>query len=261
MPHKEDNIFAGSNVSRLALHAMSEIALAQKTQQTKNDSNNCLYEIISWACDSSQTIQPNEMRKILLKQLPADLIVDSLIPEAAYWLGNQWVKDEMHFVGVTKASAKLQQLVWAFTDHLDHRLLHTAPNICSILVVVPQFCHHTLGSVVLHHQLTREGIAAHLAMGLAPEELGQKVATYDFDSIFLSVSTREHLELTRKLLVFLKNIVASRTPIILGGRLARNMSQADDCGGADMVCDNYQEALNFVQRSRKPNRVWPERRA
>lgn len=120
--------------------------------------------------------------------IPADVIIDTLIPEAARRLGAEWVNDRLSFVEVTIGSARLQSA-------LRHSTLMPAHDVAfegHAIVLTPEEETHTLGALTLAAQLRRCRMSVEIHLGPSRTEL-KSIGRLPADFIAVSCTTDHSL--------------------------------------------------------------------
>ena len=123
----------------------------------------------------------------LAKGVRAEDIADHYIPAIAHEMGYQWCVDRMSFASVTIGVSRLQGMLRDLGPHWtgDRMMDPTAP---SVLLVVPENVHHTLGAIVLSGQLRRRGISVKLMLGEPPEAVAVQLRRCRYAAVFISAS-------------------------------------------------------------------------
>lgn len=176
--------------------------------------------------------------------IPAEEIMDFYIPEAARRLGEDWCSDAMGFAEVTIGSAHLQRALRGLMARAgDPGLARRAQN--SVLVVVMENHYHTLGAMVVAHQLRRLGASVRLLLGEADRRVLQTVASGHFDAIFLSIAMVERLSALRDLVEKIRQTLPAPVPIVVGGAVGNLGTDVGEVTGADYTATNANEALRL----------------
>ncbi len=188
---------------------------------------------------------------ILHSGSPPEEAIDFYIPEAARRLGEGWCSDSLGFAEVTIATARLQHAVRELSH--DPRSKGTKSSGQSILVVVPEDEHHTLGSLVMTEQLRRVGFSVRLSLGEPNRRILQAVASKQYDAIFLSISASERLAQLRDLVEKSRDLLPEDVPIVVGGALGETDTEIQRITGADFGCKEVYEAIQKCGLTISPN--------
>jgi methylmalonyl-CoA mutase cobalamin-binding subunit len=171
---------------------------------------------------------------------------DIYVPAAARLLGTEWSGDRMGFSEVTIATARLQALVRAIGTRWGGDVAHV-PGRRSILMIVPDQHHHTLGAVVATGQLRRLGLSVCLRLGPSRAELIKLLLTRTFDAVMVSVGHSDRLEASRKVVESVRGFAPAGMPVIAGGAVETSHVELKAQTGVDLVTCDIGEALAFCR--------------
>ena len=183
-----------------------------------------------------------EMRRM---RISAAALADIYIPVAARKMGDDWLEDDLSWMEVTIAVARLQSLLreigaaWAADRAGD-------AGSGSVLLIIPSSEQHTLGPMVAMGQMRRYGISVCLRIAPSPQELRSLVTERAFDGVMISVAGEEKLDTVRKLVSFIKSIGATPLPVIIGGAIMTRMDDAASGSGADLSTNDIGVALEAL---------------
>ncbi|WP_245541106.1 cobalamin-dependent protein [Yoonia vestfoldensis] len=175
-----------------------------------------------------------------------DDLADFYIPELARELGEDWCTDMLSFASVTIGVSRLQAMLrdlgpeWAGDQSAN-------PAAPSILLIVGQDVHHTLGAMVLSGQLRRKGLSVRLMLGADLKDLAQKLSNTSYDAVFISSSSGESLESLRRIVYVIRTASKTTTPIVIGGTILEVETYYDVTAltGADYATIVPSEALEL----------------
>ncbi|MBQ1203912.1 MAG: cobalamin B12-binding domain-containing protein [Loktanella sp.] len=190
-----------------------------------------------------------------------DDIADFYIPQLARDLGEDWCRDNMSFALVTIAVSRLQAMLrdlgpeWAGDQSSN-------PSAPSIMLVVGQDVHHTLGAMVLSGQLRRKGLSVRLMLGVAPREIAEKLAKSCYDAVFISSSMGETLESLRRIVNVIRTSSKKSVPVVIGGTVLEVESKYNVTAltGADYATNIPSEALELCGLTTKYLSIAPQQR-
>jgi methylmalonyl-CoA mutase cobalamin-binding subunit len=183
-----------------------------------------------------------EMRR---SRVSAAALADIYIPIAARKMGEDWLDDELSWMEVTIAVARLQSLLreigsaWAADRAGD-------AGSGSVLLIIPNSEQHTLGPLVAMSQMRRFGISVCLRIAPSHEELRSLVAERAFDGVMVSVAGEEKLDTVRKLVSFIKSIGIAHLPVIIGGAIMTKVNDPASITGADLSTNDIGVALEAL---------------
>jgi methanogenic corrinoid protein MtbC1 len=204
---------------------------------------------------------PAILRHALHHGIARDDIADFYIPELARELGHDWCTDQMSFAQVTIGASRLQGMLrdlgpeWA-GDQL------ASPSAPSILLVVGQDVHHTLGAMVLSGQLRRRGLSVRLMLGVPLREMAENVSKSAYDAVFISSSLGETLESLRRIVNVIRSSTKKSVPIVIGGTVleAETKYNVTALTGADYATSVPSEALELCGLKIKYLTIAPQQR-
>lgn len=181
-------------------------------------------------------------------RIPAEMVVDQLIPAAARELGLWWETDRAGFSQVTIGSARLQAMLREHArSFVMAPLLAPHPGVRamppSILMVVPEHEQHMMGAIVASSQLTRAGYDTVLSLCEPHGRLRARLRTEGFTAVCLSLSRRETLETARNLVETIRMACARPVKVMIGGAAVSGWDHVGVETGADTVTNDLQKAL------------------
>ncbi|WP_439155340.1 cobalamin B12-binding domain-containing protein [Yoonia sp.] len=186
------------------------------------------------------------MHDVLANGVRREDMADFYIPELARQLGEQWCSDELGFVGVTIGVSRLQAMLRDLGPEWsgDQSARADAP---SILLIVPQDAHHTLGAMVLAGQLRRKGYSVRLMLGLRREEVATRMKLTKFQAVFVSASQSEKLETLRRIVDVVKTATLQPPLVVIGGSILEVETEKNlkTLTGADHATKRPDEALRL----------------
>ncbi|MBC2836619.1 cobalamin B12-binding domain-containing protein [Paragemmobacter straminiformis] len=185
-----------------------------------------------------ETLRP-ELRRARVS--PA-VLADHYIPEVARRLGREWSADCVSFAQVTMGTARLQSILREIGQgwFADAGGQSDGPTL---LLVLPQGEHHTLGAMVLAGRLRRNGVSVALRIGETAQEVAAFIQGRHFDGALISVASYDRLETCRKLVKTLKDATKGALRIALGGAVLDEGGETVICAGVDVVTNDIETAL------------------
>ncbi len=173
--------------------------------------------------------------------------LEIIIPGVAELLGQDWLEDRLSFAQVTLATARLQQAARASAAR-QRKEFFAAEARPSALIIVPSSCDHTLGAVTMAALLLERGINAITMIRANQADALQRVATHDFDAVFLSWSYPETLENAQNWIVKMRDLVEGPTRFGVGGSIFNH--QPDHVvAGADLYGNEIEDAAQLCRTS------------
>lgn len=198
------------------------------------------------ALDPDPATCQTAVAQVIANGTAPDRIADVYVPAIARDLGEKWCVDELSFANVTIGSSRLQAMLrilgpnWS-GDSAEHR---GAPGV---LLVVPHEVYHTLGAIVLSGQLRRKGVSVKLLLGGRPRDVAERVASTNYDAVFVSSSIGETLESLRQIVDAVKASTKTAPPIVIGGTIldVETVENVTALTGADFATKIPNEALRL----------------
>lgn len=170
------------------------------------------------------------------------VVADQYIPEVARRLGRDWATDCATFASVTMGTARLQAILREIGQDWSADAAGSVEGP-TLLVILPEGEHHTLGAMVLAARLRRSGVSVSLRIGESAPVLAAFVRDRSFDAALISVACHERLETCAKLVKTLKDATQGRLKIALGGAVLETGEYSGAGTGADVVTNDIEAAL------------------
>lgn len=183
------------------------------------------------------------------------MIADLYIPEVARRLGKAWEDDTLTFADVTIGTVRLQSILrdigadWA----ADARKMGTLGG--SVLLLLTEKEHHTLGPLVLTGQLRRRGISVCLQLETADGVWKAMLRNRHFDGAIISVGWEGKMAAASSLVRSVKDSTKGRLPVAVGGAALTRFDDIIECEGADIVTNDLDKALNIFGLSTNATRA------
>ncbi len=222
-------------LSDLASKALSEVAARAEVRLQHASNTPLVNRILNAAMARSDETLSAACETMMEQGVPAEVIVDDVVPRAARAMGEEWVRDISSFVSVTLGSARLQTLV----RELGANWTADAADLTqsTVLLWVPQSAQHTLGATVVSTQLRRMGHSVHFTPGGGLSDLTQTLTTSNYDALVISASLSETPSDVNAIVDTAKKCSAS-LPIVVGGTILKQHSDLAQTTGADIAsCD------------------------
>lgn len=172
-------------------------------------------------------------------------MADLYIPEAARRMGHAWHEDELSWMDVTIGVGRLQSLLreigtaWVADQAGD-------AGSGTVLLLLPDREHHTLGPMVAVGQMRRYGVSVCLRIAPSFEELRNLVTTRQFDGILISISTKDKLDPVARTIKYLRTVMTNPCPIVVGGAVMAKVEDPAACTGADLSSNDIGAALEAI---------------
>lgn len=183
---------------------------------------------------SGETLQ-DAAASIITQGIPAEVIIDDIVPRAARRMGEEWVSDVSGFASVTLGSMCLQSLVrdlsasWTADD--------ADATLSTVLLWMPETAQHTLGATVVSTQLRRMGHSVQFVPGRGLPELNNALAADHYDSVVVSASSSETPE---EVSAIVKTVKAHNPalPVVVGGTVLKHNADLASRTGADLATND-----------------------
>ena len=185
-------------------------------------------------------------------------IVDTLIPEAAKVLGEDWEVDNRSFAEVTMIIARLQLMLRDLAAEWRSDLAEGSAGL-RMMLALPSSEQHTLGALIAASQFRRLGVSVRVVLGQSDEAVIEQVQTREFDLIAFSIYSSEKIESVRRIVRALRAGSRTLPLIILGGPLADTRSDLKLLTGVDYVTSKPEEAIRLCTTGRHPVQTGSEK--
>ena len=176
----------------------------------------------------------------------AELLVDCYIPEVSRRLGEQWCADQIGFANVTIGVSRLQSMLRDVGLDWSGDVIGN-PAAPTIMLIIPQDAHHTLGAMVVGSQLRRLGVSVRMMLGIRLEDLATRLQRSSFQAVFISSSSGEKLETLSRIVDVVKASAVNAPPVVVGGSLldVETSENVTALTGADYATKIPSEALEL----------------
>jgi MerR family transcriptional regulator, light-induced transcriptional regulator len=116
----------------------------------------------------------------------------------------------------------------------------------SVLLLLPEKEHHTLGAMVITGQLRRRGVSVCLQLATTDTEWKNLLRARHFDGVIISVGWEGKLAEAAKLVAMIKKLTKGKMPVAVGGAVLTRCDASLVCEGADIVTNNLDMALTTL---------------
>lgn len=178
-------------------------------------------------------------------------IIKCYIPEAARHLGCHWDQDDKSFAQVTTASARLQDMVRLLSlDWSESIVQRRGAEQLGILLVICDNDLHTLGMATIAARLRHDGYSVRVITGATLAELRKALKQDWYDLVMFSCARPQALDPISEFVKHVRMTVRNAPPMILGGLILTQVSDAQTRTGVDLATNDLQLALkHFDMRS------------
>ncbi len=243
--HGAPAIKGAAQVSNLASRVIS--LLRQKASPDRPSVSEHIVEKLLLAASDPAGFDPEATMDMLRRaQLSDQEILETYIPEAARRLGCFWNESVMSFAQVTIVAARLQLMVREVEiDHPRKNARADAGSELSILVVVCENEMHTLGCVTLAASLRNSGHSVRQLVGATQSDFRKVVKQDWYDLILFSCARKQSLEFVSSLVIYARTNLRTAPPLIIGGAVLAEISDAAERTGVDLATNDLQLALKL----------------
>ncbi|MEO9824773.1 MAG: cobalamin B12-binding domain-containing protein [Paracoccaceae bacterium] len=224
----------------LASKALSEVATRGRGQDIYLASNAPFVgRLLNAAMSRSGETLRDAAQSLLAQGIPAEVIIDDIVPRVARMMGEEWVRDISGFASVTVGSMYLQSLVrelsasWT-ADDADLKL-------STVLLWMPESAQHTLGATVVSTQLRRMGHSVQFAPRRSLTELTDALTLDRYDAVVVSASFSETPDDVRAVIKTVK-AHAPTLPVAVGGTILKHNADLAAQTGADVATNDLEVA-------------------
>ena len=183
------------------------------------------------------------------------MLADIYIPEAARRLGKAWEDDTLTFADVTIGTVRLQSILRDISADWASDARKMAHLGGSVLLLLPEKEHHTLGPLVVTGQLRRRGVSVCLQLATADGEWKAMLRKRHFDGVIISVGWEGKLAAAAQLVGAIKTMTKGKMPVAVGGAVLTRFDAILTCDGADIVTNDLDRALHTLGLSANTSRA------
>lgn len=196
--------------------------------------------------DPASSVTQQVVKQLLSDGLRKEDLADFYVPAVSHALGERWCVDTLGFADVTIGVSRLQGVLRSLGPNWSG-LVTSDGEAGSILLVVPDQVHHSLGAVVLAGQLRRKGISVKLVLGERPKDIADRVSRASYDAVFISSSQCESLETLRRIVDAVKTASSVSPFVVIGGSILETETSENVTAltKADYATRIPEEALRF----------------
>lgn len=183
------------------------------------------------------------------------MLADIYIPEAARRLGQAWEDDTITFADVTIGTVRLQSLLRDISADWGADARKVATKGGTVLLLLPEKEHHTLGPLVVTGQLRRRGVSVCLQLVTEDGEWKAMLRKRHFDGVIISVGWEGKLAAASDLVKTIKQLTKGKMPVAVGGAVLTRSHAKLICDGADVVTNDLDLALTTLGLSENISRA------
>ena len=217
-----------------------------------------------------QKLQPNEQKKITetgkwltsycvsgnfdldlaldaldQRLIPAEIVIDYCIPMAAEELGNDWVDDLKGFGQVTLATSRLQMILNNLINYQNSEAESASAH--GLMLVVCKEEQHTLGPSILADQLRRRGHSVKFLHSTNSKELITLCKDHEFSAVLFSCSGHHSIDYITKSINLIKQEVAQKPLIFLGGKILDLEPEIENIIDADEFSNDLDVVISKIE--------------
>ena len=217
-----------------------------------------------------QKLQPNEQKKITetvkwltsycvsgnfdlhlaldaldQKLIPAEIIIDYCIPMAAEELGDDWVDDLKGFGQVTLATSRLQMILNNSINYQNSEAESASAH--GLMLIVCKEEQHTLGPSILADQLRRRGHSVKFLHSANSKELITLCKDHEFSAVLFSCSGHHSIDYITKSINLIKQEVAQKPLIFLGGKILDLEPEIENIIDADEFSNDLDVVISKIE--------------
>ena len=217
-----------------------------------------------------QKLQPNEQKKITetvkwltsycvsgnfdldlaldaldQRLIPAEIVIDYCIPMAAEELGNDWVDDLKGFGQVTLATSRLQMILNNLINYQNSEAESASAH--GLMLIVCKEEQHTLGPSILADQLRRRGHSVKFLHSANSKELITLCKDHEFSAVLFSCSGHHSIDYITKSINLIKQEVAQKPLIFLGGKILDLEPEIENVIDADEFSNDLDVVISKIE--------------
>lgn len=228
-------------LERFALRVVARVA-GRPVIETGEPERELLRLLVRHARNGDPALLNAVYSELRTRRVPAEQVVDVYIPAAARELGNAWHDGELDILETTLSIARLQAILRELGRAWIADQSVTASE-ARVLLAVPEREQHTLGALIVAHQLRRMGVSVNVQLMTPMQRLAQLVAENRYDAVFLSIANRSSLDSCQRLVETIRRSVSYLVPLVVGGPLLDLEGELCSSLGADLTTNDIGLAM------------------
>ncbi|MEM9318652.1 MAG: cobalamin-dependent protein [Pseudomonadota bacterium] len=187
------------------------------------------------AMDTDASVEALE--RVLADGVSIDDVIDHVIPEVARLAGKLWAEDDVSFVDVSIASARLQESVRRLRRR-ERGKMDVGGAEANVLLIVPPSEEHTLGIFVAADQLRRMGTSVEISIAERPRDIAGRLKAKTYKLVGITASGPRTLAYVKELIKTVRRHTKAFVPIALGGPIILNDGLGLDQLGVEFVSED-----------------------
>ena len=233
---------------KVQIDDLAKRALSGVRQKLQPSEQKKITETVKWLtsyCVSGNFDLDLALDALDQRLIPAEVVIDYCIPMAAEELGKDWVDDLKGFGQVTLATSRLQMILNNLVNYQNSE----AESACEhgLMLIVCKDEQHTLGPSILADQLRRRGHSVKFLHSANAKELITLCVDHEFSAVLFSCSGHHSIDYITKSINLIKQEVAQKPLIFLGGKILDLEPEIEGLVDADEFSNDLDVVISKIE--------------
>ena len=233
---------------KVQIDDLAKRALSGVRQKLQPSEQKKITETVKWLtsyCVSGNFDLDLALDALDQRLIPAEVVIDYCIPMAAEELGKDWVDDLKGFGQVTLATSRLQMILNNLVNYQNSEAESASEH--GLMLIVCKDEQHTLGPSILADQLRRRGHSVKFLHSANAKELITLCVDHEFSAVLFSCSGHHSIEYITKSINLIKQEVAQKPLIFLGGKILDLEPEIEGLVDADEFSNDLDVVISKIE--------------
>ena len=233
---------------KVQIDDLAKRALSGVRQKLQPSEQKKITETVKWLtsyCVSGNFDLDLALDALDQRLIPAEVVIDYCIPMAAEELGKDWVDDLKGFGQVTLATSRLQMILNNLVNYQNSEAESASEH--GLMLIVCKDEQHTLGPSILADQLRRRGHSVKFLHSANAKELITLCVDHEFSAVLFSCSGHHSIDYISKSINLIKQEVAQKPLIFLGGKILDLEPEIEGLVDADEFSNDLDVVISKIE--------------
>ncbi len=233
---------------KVQIDDLAKRALSGVRQKLQPSEQKKITETVKWLtsyCVSGNFDLDLALDALDQRLIPAEVVIDYCIPMAAEELGKDWVDDLKGFGQVTLATSRLQMILNNLVNYQNSEAESASEH--GLMLIVCKDEQHTLGPSILADQLRRRGHSVKFLHSANAKELITLCVDHEFSAVLFSCSGHHSIDYITKSINLIKQEVAQKPLIFLGGKILDLEPEIEGLVDADEFSNDLDVVISKIE--------------
>ena len=233
---------------KVQIDDLAKRALSGVRQKLQPSEQKKITETVKWLtsyCVSGNFDLDLALDALDQRLIPAEIVIDYCIPMAAEELGKDWVDDLKGFGQVTLATSRLQMILNNLVNCQNSEAESASEH--GLMLIVCKDEQHTLGPSILADQLRRRGHSVKFLHSANAKELITLCVDHEFSAVLFSCSGHHSIDYITKSINLIKQEVAQKPLIFLGGKILDLEPEIEGLVDADEFSNDLDVVISKIE--------------